>query len=482
VTVPSWLPPAERAGAWSQVHVVVVGLGGSGFAAADALTFAGARVTVLDDQSGPAQAARAQLLDVLGVTARLGWPGDLPVDAGLVVVSPGVRPVHRWVQQASAAGIPVWSGEQLAWCLRPDGQEWLTVTGTNGKTTTVEMLNAMLVSDGRVAGAAGNIGRPLVEAATAEPAYEVLAVELSSFQLAFTEGLHAHSSALLNLADDHLDWHGSPQSYAAAKARVYEGSVHAVVYNADDPETERLARQADVVDGCRGIGFTVGVPDVGMLGVVDGLLVDRAFGSGRSTHALELASVADIRPSGLHNVANALAAAALARSYGVAPSSVGAGLAAYVAPSHRMAEVAAIDGVAYVDDSKATNAHAASVALSAYDRVVWIAGGLAKGGRFDDLVATHRLRMRGVVLLGVDRPLLREAVTRHAPEVPLIEVEDGETDPMERAVRAAAGLARPGDTVLLAPACASMDQFTDYAARGDAFALAVQRLAREAGS
>ncbi len=476
MTEPPWLPAEERRATWSTVHVAVVGLGASGFAAADALAFAGARVTVLDDGSGPRQAERAEVLDVLGVTVRLGWSGGLPGDADLVVVSPGVPRTHRLLDQAAATGVPLWSGEQLAWRLRPAGQQWLTVTGTNGKTTTVEMLGAMLRAAGLRCAVAGNIGRPLVEAATAEPGYEVLAVELSSFQLHFTAGLRAHSSVLLNVADDHVDWHGSADAYLADKARVYDGSVHAVVYNAQDPATERLAREADVAAGCLGIGFTLGVPDVGMLGVVDDLIVDRAFVVDPSEHALELAEVSEVRPPGQHNVANALAAASLARSFGVPAHSVRAGLVDYRPPGHRLEEIAVVGGVTYVDDSKATNVHAASVALAAYDRVVWIAGGLAKGGRFDDLVARNAGRLHGAVLLGRDRQALVDAMTRQAPAVPVIEVADGDTDPMERAVRAAAGLARPGDVVLLAPACASMDQFVDYAARGDAFATAVGRL------
>ena len=482
MTEPPWLPPEERRGTWSTVHVVVIGLGASGFAAADALAYVGAAVTVLDDGSGPLQRERARVLDVLGVSVRLAWSGDLPQGTDLVVVSPGVPPTHRLVQHAGAAGVPLWSGEQLAWRLRPRGQQWLTVTGTNGKTTTVEMLGAMLQAAGLRSAVAGNVGRPLVEAATAEPGYEVLAVELSSFQLHFTAGLRAHSSALLNVADDHLDWHGSAPAYLADKARIFQGTVHSVVYNVQDVATERLAREADVGEGCRGIGFTLGVPDVGMVGVVDDVIVDRAFLADRAERALELATVADVRPPGRHNVANALAAAALARSFGVPADSVRAGLVGFRPPGHRLHEVAVVGGVTYVDDSKATNADAASVALETYDRVVWIAGGLAKGGRFDALVARHAQRLQGAVLLGRDRRVLAEAMTRQAPAVPLIEVGDGETDPMERAVRAAAGLARPGDVVLLAPACASMDQFADYAARGDAFASAVRHLAAEDAS
>jgi UDP-N-acetylmuramoylalanine--D-glutamate ligase len=243
-----------------------------------------------------------------------------------------------------------------------------------------------------------------------------------------------------------------------------------------DPATEQLVRAADVRDGCVAVGFTVGVPSAGMLGVVDDLLVDRAFVDAAGV-ATELASVSDVAPAAPHNVANALAAAALARAYGVAPASVRAGLRGFTPDPHRIARVGQHDGVTYVDDSKATNPHAAVASLAAYEQVVWIGGGLAKGAQFDDLVTRARGHLRGAVLLGRDRGLIAAALARHAPEVPVVEVASTDTGVMDDVVRAAARLAGPGDTVLLAPACASMDLFTDYGARGDAFAAAVADLA-----
>jgi len=178
----------------------------------------------------------------------------------------------------------------------------------------------------------------------------------------------------------------------------------------------------------------------------------------------------------MHNVANALAAAALARAGGAPVAAVRTGLRAFAPDPHRNALVATIDGVAWVDDSKATNPHAAQSSLLAYDPVVWVAGGLAKGATFDDLVRTVRGRLRGVVLTGRDRDVIAQALARHAPDVPVVTAGTSETgvDVMRQVVAAAAGLAEPGDTVLLAPGCASMDQFRDYAARGDAFAAAVR--------
>ncbi len=378
----------------------------------------------------------------------------------------------------------MWGDVELAWRLRaPGAPDWLCVTGTNGKTTATRMLAAVLTAAGLRTAAVGNIGVSLVEAVTSAEPYDVLAVELSSYQLHWAPSVRAHSGAVLNLAPDHLDWHGSMAAYAADKGRVYEGNRVACVYNTADPATEDLVRGADVEEGCRAVGFTLGPPAVSQLGVVDGVLVDRAFVADRQRNAQELAEAADIDPPAPHNVANALAAAALARAYGVPPAAVRDGLRAFRPDPHRITHVASIGGVDYVDDSKATNPHAAAASLAAYGSVVWIAGGLAKGARFDDLVAGAAGGLRGAVLLGADRELIARALARHAPEVPVVDLERTDTGAMEAAVGAAAGLARPGDTVLLAPACASMDMFTNYNTRGDLFAAAVRDLpSRTAGA
>lgn len=443
-------------------------------AAAQVLLDLGAHVTVVDDANGGPQQASARQLESLGAAVRLASV-DSPDDYDLLIPSPGINPRSPLVVAAQRSRIPVWSGERLAWHLRPTGSTWLTVSGTNGKTTTVEMLNAILTAAGVHCAAVGNIGRPLVEAVTAEPPYDVLAVELSSFQLHFTRGLQPEAAALLNVGVDHIDWHETFDAYVDDKARVFDGARRAVVYNVADPTTERLARNAEVEPGCAGVGFTLGAPAAGMLGVVDGVLVDRAFVTDPAVEAAELATLDDLNLPGSHNVENALAASALARAHGVPADAVRSGLRGFQPAPHRTQLVDTIDGVAYVDDSKATNADAALVSLRTFRPVVWIAGGLAKGGRFDDLVGLTSSRLRGVVLIGRDRGLLRDALRRHAPQVHVIEVVAGETDLMDDVVSAAAGLAVPGDTVLLAPACASMDQFTDYAARGDAFAAAVRR-------
>lgn len=470
-------------------RVLVAGLGVSGRAAAAVLRERGAHVTSVDEH-----APDADLADVAAVDLRA-------VD--LVIASPGWPPHHPLLAAAVGAGVPVWSEVELAWRLRADRSErphpadgvagpapWVVVTGTNGKTTTVSMLSAILRAAGLAAPAVGNVGDPVVAAAT-DPRNDVLAVELSSFQLHFTTSLAAEAAMVLNVAPDHLDWHGGLAAYAAAKARVYAGVTTACVYDVAEPATEAMVVAADVAEGARAVGITRGAPAAGQVGVVDGIVVDRAFHTAfddprRREHAVELAHVADLAhlagPDGRlapHVLTDALAAAALARAHGVPADAVRAGLRAYHAGAHRTALVRTLDGVAYVDDSKATNAHAAAAALGAFaaGRVVWIAGGLAKGARFDELVTARADRLRAVVVIGVDAEPMTHALARHAPGIPVERIDPTDTGTvMTRAVTTARRLARPGDTVLLAPACASMDQFASYAARGEAFARAAAEL------
>ncbi|WP_411114128.1 UDP-N-acetylmuramoyl-L-alanine--D-glutamate ligase [Streptomyces sp. 029-5] len=465
---------------WQGKRVTVAGLGVSGIPAARVLRGLGAEVTVVDDGDDERARAQAAELEKLGVTVRLGDGATLPEGTELIVTAPGWKPDKPLFLAAEAAGVEIWGDVELAWRLRgPGAAPWLAVTGTNGKTTTVRMLASILAAAGLRTAAVGNIGVSLLDAVTGEETYDVLAVELSSYQLHWAPSLRAHSGAVLNLAPDHLDWHGSMAAYAADKGRIYEGNSVACVYNVADPATEDLVRAADVEEGCRAIGFTLGTPGPSQLGVVDGILVDRAFVENRREQAQELAHVSDVDPPVPHNIANALAAAALARAYGVEPAAVRDGLRAFRPDPHRIERVADIAGVTYIDDSKATNTHAAEASLAAYDPIVWIAGGLAKGATFDELVGTSAKRLRGVVLIGKDRALIREALARHAPEVPVVDLDRTDTGAMSAAVREAARLAQPGDTVLMAPACASMDMFVNYNKRGEAFADAVHALAAE---
>ncbi|MFE5794613.1 UDP-N-acetylmuramoyl-L-alanine--D-glutamate ligase [Streptomyces sp. NPDC056503] len=463
---------------WQGKHVTVAGLGVSGIPAARALAARGAVVTVVNDGDDERSRAQAAELEAEGITVRLGDGATLPAGTELVVTTPGWQPDKPLFAAAAEAGVEIWGDVELAWRLRgPDAAPWLAITGTNGKTTTTRMLASILEAAGLRTAAVGNIGVSLLDAVLGEERYDVLAVELSSYQLHWAPSVRAHSAVVLNLAPDHLDWHGSMEAYAADKGRIYEGNRIACVYNVADQATEDLVREADVEEGCRAIGFTLGTPGPSQLGVVEGILVDRAFVENRQKNAQELAEVADVQPPAPHNIANALAAAALARAFGVEAKAVRDGLRAFRPDPHRIELVEEVEGVTYVDDSKATNTHAAEASLAAYDPIVWIAGGLAKGATFDELVQKSAKRLRGAVLMGADRALIREALARHAPEVPVVDLDRTDTGAMSEAVREAARLARPGDTVLLAPACASMDMFTNYNKRGEAFADAVRALA-----
>ena len=463
---------------WAGRPVVVAGAAVAGAAAARALLRRGATVTVLDRR---ATTATEQLADA-GATVVVGdrLPDGVLERASDLVVSPGFPPDHPLVREAAAAGVPVYSEPELAWRLRgPDCAPWLAVTGTNGKTTTVTMLAAILTAAGWRTAAVGNIGTPLVDLPghTDPDGYDVLAVELSSQQLHWSTTLAPPAAALLNLADDHLEWHGGFAAYQESKQAVWRaagaGSAAVAVGNADDP---RVAALLAAVPGRR-IGFTLAEPGPGQLGIVDGTLVDHAF----ADSPIPLLAADRIQLPGRHQLANALAAAALARAHGAPPEAVAAGLAGYRPEPHRNALVDTVDGVGFVDDSKATNPHAALASLRAYPRVVWIAGGQLKGVRVDELVQQVADRLVGAVLLGVDRQQVAEQLARYAPAVPVVSVDRTDAGAMQQVVQAAAEMARPGDTVLLAPAAASRDMFFDYAHRGEAFAAAVAEHARQRG-
>jgi len=466
--------------------VLVAGLGVSGAAAARVLLARGDDV-LLTDAAEPA---------VLGelVDAGARWLGQVsapPEEADLVVTSPGWRPDHPLLQAAADRGLEVIGEPELAWRLRisAEGAEpapWYAVTGTNGKTTTVTMLESVLLAGGLRAVAAGNVGRPLIEVVTARdadgtPSYDALAVELSSFQLHWSSSIAPAAACVLNVADDHVDWHGSFDAYREAKGRLLRLAPVAVADAGDPVASSLVARHRHPVT------VTLGEPQPGQLGVRAGALVDRAFGGTPAGEVLVETDALQVR--GPHNTVNALAAAALARVAGVDAAGIARGLTDFRGGAHRNVLVGSVDGVDFVDDSKATNPHAAGASLAAYPRVVWIAGGLLKGADVDPLVAAVAPRLAGVVLLGRDREQLARSLARHAPSVPRTVVPSGDHgavtggtgapdgDSVMRAVVAAAvRLARPGDTVLLAPAAASMDVFTDYAHRGRAFADAVRAL------
>ncbi|WP_223263209.1 UDP-N-acetylmuramoyl-L-alanine--D-glutamate ligase [Arthrobacter sp. NamB2] len=485
---------------WAGLKVVVAGIGASGFSAADTLIELGAVVVVVDGGATAENEAKADTLRIVGARAVLlgaEHTVELPLvdgqPADLVVTSPGWRPTQSLLADAARAGVPIWGDVELAWRVRiREGRrtaEWLTITGTNGKTTTVGLTESMLLAGGKRAIAAGNVGTPILDVIRDPQGYEFLAVELSSFQLHWAHSVSPLASVCLNIAEDHVDWHGSYEAYRAAKASIYDRTRIACIYNVEQRETETMVEDADVIEGCRAVGFTTGMPSISMMGVVEDLLVDRAFIEQRKDSAAELASISelgDVVPR--HLVANALAAAALVRAAGLPTSAVRDGIRAYQPGEHRIQVVANEHGVLWINDSKATNPHAASASLASFQSVVWIAGGLSKGVSYDDLVREHAKRLRAVVLLGADPAPLESALSRHAPDVPVSlhpslhtgqGYDGGSPDPvtgatlMQWAVTEAARLAQDGDTVLMAPAAASMDQFSSYAHRGAAFMAAV---------
>ena len=471
--------PARLAGQ----QALVVGLGITGQSVISLLVSWGMHVTAADSRD---DAERRDLADILakdGVSIRLGdgavGPGaTIPAGTELVVASPGLRPDTPLLATAVAAGLEVIGDVELAWRLRPalpsgGRQQWLAVTGTNGKTTTVRMLAAMLAAAGHRSVAAGNVGTPILDVVSDPEPYAVVAVELSSFQLYWSATLDPLAAVVLNIAAHHLDWHDDMESYTAAKARIF-GPGTIAICNAEDARSVAMAEQAAARGANRVVGFRLGDPGPGELGVADGWLVDNAFG-----RDLRLAPHEIVRPAAPHNVADALAAAALARAYGDQPASISAGLASFVPEPHRISLVAERHGVMFIDDSKASNPAAAAASLAAFPSIVWVAGGLFRGSDadLDAVVAAAASRLRAAVLIGTDRGRFARALARHAPDVPVTELSSTETGVMDEAVAAAAAAAQRGDTVLLAPAAQSWDMFRDYPARGDAFAAAVGRLA-----
>jgi UDP-N-acetylmuramoylalanine--D-glutamate ligase len=461
----SW-PTRCRPEWFAGLPVLVAGLGRSGRAAARHLADAGADVIACDDNPD----LDAGELAAVGVKTHLG-PDAVGVLQGrrLLVVAPGLPEAHPLIQAALAAGVPVWSEVELA--ARVATMPLVGVTGTNGKTTTTELAAAMLAASGLPAVAAGNVGLPLVDAVLARRPPAAVVAELSSFQLRFTVTLRLAAGAWLNFAPDHLDWHPDLAAYADAKARIWanQGPDDWSVYAADDPVVTGHAASAPGMP----VPFAVGRAAPGGLGVEAGVALSRIPG-----HEGGLWRAAALRLPGRHNLANALAASGLALALGAHPAAMARTVAAFRAGPHRLATVGEVRGVAFVNDSKATNPHAAARALAAFPRVVWVAGGRNKGLSFDELVAGALGGLVGVVLVGEAADELAAALDRAGYDGPVVRAAS-----IGEAVTVGFGLAEAGDTVLLAPACASHDMFADYAERGEAFTAAVARLAarREPG-
>jgi len=474
---------------WSDLKIAVLGLGATGFSVADTLTELKADVLVIADS---ASENRVEMAQVIGATLALGGSPEQQVAAlsahrpEVVIVSPGYPIDHVLLDWCRSAGVGMWTEIELAWRLRDKAgipAEWIAITGTNGKTTTAQLTAHILTTAGFRAGAVGNIGIPVLDAIRYPGGFDFLVVELSSFQL---HGMPRHgagaisplASVCLNLADDHLDWHGSRDAYARAKATVYANTRIAAVYNRAVAATQSMVEEADVVEGCRAVGFGLDSPGPSDFGIVSDLLAERAFHDDRHNEAVELFTLEELRHRNLaapHMLANILAASALTRAAGITVEALRAGVMSFEVDEHRNQLVLRSGGVSWINDSKATNSHAASASLSAVDPVVWIVGGMLKGVDVAPLVQKHSTRLKAAIVIGTDRVAILSAFQRHAPEIPVFEVDSNDTDHvMSRVVEMAHGIATEGDTVLLAPAAASMDQFASYADRGEKFATAVR--------
>ena len=490
---------------WRGLRAIVVGLGVSGFSVADTLAELGAEVLVIAEK---AEADQVDILDVIGVTHQIGAHiasesfdrvgGAREIleaqKPQVIVVSPGVLPSSPILSWAAANGVAVWVDIELAWRLRDKTDkiaDWILITGTNGKTTTTQLAEAMLIAGGLRAASGGNIGTPMLDLMRDPIGYDAVVVELSSFQLHYLsvpERIVPLASVCLNLADDHLDWHGSFDAYEAAKAKVYENTVAACVYNAQDVRTEKMVENADVTEGARAIGFSLGAPALSQVGYVEDILADRAFLDDRKNTALEIATLEDIENIGVitpHLLANVAAATALARAAGIEPFAIREAIRNFKLDAHRIELVGEWGGIRWFDDSKATNPHAAAASLASFENVVWVVGGLLKGVDVTSIVERFKSNIRGAVVIGLDQQPVLDAFAKVAPELPVFSVIPGtqkSADDARRVMLGAAEAAKTwaleGDVVLLAPAAASMDQFVDYADRGAAFAEAARTVNR----
>jgi UDP-N-acetylmuramoylalanine--D-glutamate ligase len=444
------------------LDLVIVGAGVTGKALHDFALSHGALVSMVDDRVD-------------------GALRSLPERCALAIISPGWKPDHPVIEEIRARGIPHLSEIDFAWEMKrqiaPE-QRWIGLSGTNGKTTTIQMVENIMRSAGVAGVACGNVGRTVIESIT--PEIDILAIELSSFQIDWSELPRFEAIALLNISPDHIDWHGSFDRYRDAKLKLISLSKRSFI-NISDATLSRSWPELTTASNSDLIPFHLGSPASGEIGLVEDLIVDRALVDD-PMNAQVLVEVAVLPSSASHNVSNAMAAAALSKAIGIGADAITRGLATFVLDQHRLQVIGESKGVTWVDDSKATNPHAAMAAIFSFPSVIWIAGGLAKGASMDELVRATSSRVRAAILVGRDAPLIRAALEELNPSVKIVEV--GATqgrEVMREAVTFAKNLASRGDTVLLAPACASMDQFTSYKERGDLFQGAVKELVLSEG-
>ena len=434
---------------------LVIGAGVTGRAVHEALLKFGALSKIFDEK----------------VSGKNDVINELPKGIELAIVSPGWKMDHPAILKLKSAGTKVIGEIDFAWQVKQvlaPNQKWIALTGTNGKTTTIKMIESIFQAAKVNGVACGNVGQTVISSVCVEKPFDYLAIELSSFQIQWSELPRYQSVAILNIAEDHIDWHGSFEDYAAAKLKLLKQAEKSFV-NKSDPELVKRVGKETV------IWFSLETPNPNELGLVENLLIDRTF-SPTPSQANEIAELVDITPTAPHNVLNALAASALVLSIGINYEAIKLGLRNFSPDHHRMELVLSKNEINWIDDSKATNPHAAAASLLSYFQIIWIAGGLAKGASMDEIVSRCAKRIKSVILIGQDRELISDAFAKFSPATEIIRV-DQSTDSkqlMNDVVMQAIKLAKPGDTVLLAPACASMDQFDSYVERGQLFAQAVK--------
>jgi UDP-N-acetylmuramoylalanine--D-glutamate ligase len=454
----------------SERRIVVAGAGVTGISVARALVEKGAEVIFADEK----------VLEVAGFTVKK--PEDISAESfDFLMVSPGWREDHPLVALARTHGKEILNEIDFAWYLKVaknPSQKWLALTGTNGKTTTVEMVAHIMAQAGLKVQACGNVGTTVIDSVLSSENFDFLVLELSSFQLHWLKDAQFISSAILNIADDHVDWHGSFDAYANDKVSILDKSTTAIL-NGDDGEV--VGRTSHWLG--RKIFYSLDTPGPGEIGVVEELLVDRAFVADTQEASL-IAELTEIVPTVPHHVSNSLAAAGLASTVGVSREVIREALKTFKPGRHRIELVLERDGITWIDDSKATNPHAAAASIMSHFSVIWIAGGLAKGAQMPPLINRSWSRLKAALLIGEDRNLIADALSQSAPSLPVKMINppvgynkgSESNEFMESIVRAALEIAEPGDVVLLAPACASMDQFNSYSDRGNRFAQAVKKV------
>lgn len=440
-------------------RVLVVGLGISGFSAARALVALDAKVRVTEAGGGDSVMTRAQQLRALGVEVEVGGHDLGRLDADLAVISPGIPPASAIAEAIRAQGLQLWSEIELAYRLAEC--DFLAVTGTNGKTTTTSLLAAILQEAGVSSAAAGNIGFPLIDAISSVPAGGAIALEVSSFQLVGTERFRPKVGVLLNVAEDHTDWHGSFEAYREAKARLVANQTaeDVFLYNLSDPNAKQIATAA----ASRLVPFSADEAPPGGIG---------SDGTDITWNGTQIVALEDVPIPGRPGIEDCAAAAGAALEYGIDIGVVERAVRAFKPLSHRFHVIARVDGVSYIDDSKATNPHATLAALDGLSDVVLIAGGRSKGMDLRPLRSAAP-SLVAVVAMGEATEELK-AVFEGVVEVVAVAS-------MDDAVAVAATRSVASGSVLLSPGCASLDMYESYAARGEDFARAVGELVKDPG-